>query len=51
MEECPNCGGDLSGPLRRESTDTRTSPGGKSPPSELVTCPDCNEVVDGFSPH
>ncbi|WP_435178086.1 hypothetical protein [Halorussus sp. AFM4] len=51
MIECPHCGSDLN---RRTNSRQRRSGdplGGKSTGSELVSCPDCDEVIDGFTAH
>jgi len=48
--DCPLCGAELSGVRRR--TDSATSPmGPKSPAVEVVECPNCGEVIDGFRSH
>jgi len=51
MQECPYCGSDLNGSVRLTPTRTGETPGSKSTKSELVTCPDCDEIIDGFTPH
>jgi hypothetical protein len=51
MQECPYCGSNLNGPVGRDTTRNGDATGGKSPSSELVSCPDCDEVIDGFTPH
>ena len=51
MHDCPSCGFELNRPTRRVESRTNASPGGKSTGAELVTCPDCGAVIDGFSAH
>jgi DNA-directed RNA polymerase subunit RPC12/RpoP len=56
MHECPYCGSDLrgSGTVRRtRSSGARKtgSPGRKDTEAAEVSCPDCDGVIDGFSPH
>jgi len=51
MNDCPYCGFELNRPTRRIESRTNPGPGGKSTGAELVTCPDCGEVIDGFSAH
>lgn len=51
MNDCPYCGFELNRPTHRVENRTNPGPGGKSTGSELVTCPDCGEVIDGFSAH
>lgn len=51
MIECPHCGSELN---RQAKTQTRRNDkplGGKSTGSELVSCPDCDEMIDGFTAH
>ncbi|MFB6136017.1 MAG: hypothetical protein ABEJ04_04590 [Halobacteriaceae archaeon] len=51
MEDCPHCGSGLQGSVRMESTRNETEVGGKSRQTDLVTCPDCGQVIDGFTEH
>lgn len=51
MYECPYCGSELNRPTRRVPSRTPAGPGRKSTGNELVTCPDCSGVIDGFSFH
>lgn len=51
MNDCPYCGFELNRPTHRVESRTNHSPGGKSTGAEMVTCPDCGEVIDGFSSH
>lgn len=51
MQECPYCSYNLNGLTRRKITRTNEDPGGKSTGNELVTCPDCDGVIDGFTSH
>lgn len=51
LHECPLCGAEIEAPVERK-TDAAGSPmGPKSPNVELVVCPNCNEVIDGFRAH
>jgi hypothetical protein len=52
LSSCPHCQSKLEdggGARRAERGDTGT--GGKSTEQEIVSCPDCGRVIDGFSPH
>ena len=51
MYDCPNCGFELNRPTRRVESRTNAIPGGKSTGAELVACPDCGQIIDGFSAH
>jgi len=56
MNECPYCGSELRGSAGERRTRTsgarkRGSPGGKNTEASLVSCPDCDGVIDGYSPH
>jgi len=51
MEECPHCGFELNRATHRVVSRTNAAPGGKSTGTELVTCPECGAVIDGFSAH
>lgn len=51
MYECPYCGSDLNGSTRQRETRGQGEPGRKSTAAELVSCPDCDGVIDGFSAH
>ncbi|GAB3686041.1 hypothetical protein GCM10028857_17470 [Salinarchaeum chitinilyticum] len=56
MNECPYCGSDLlgNGTVRQtRSSGARKSgnPGAKETGASLVSCPDCDGVIDGYSPH
>lgn len=51
MEECPYCAADLNGPTHRITNRTDADPGRKSPGQELVSCPNCGGVIDGFTAH
>ncbi len=51
MEECPYCGSELNGAVQRTPIRAGPSAGHKSTEAELVSCPDCDEVIDGFTPH
>ncbi|WP_168216290.1 hypothetical protein [Halorussus halobius] len=51
MMECPHCGSELN---RRTNSRTHRNGdplGGKSTGSELVACPDCDGMIDGFTAH
>jgi len=50
QHDCPLCGAELTGVHRR--TESASSPmGPKSPAVEVVVCPDCEAVIDGFRSH
>ena len=51
MNECPHCGSDLSRRTNSKTLRNGDPLGGKSPGAELVSCPDCDGVIDGFSAH
>jgi hypothetical protein len=51
MQECPYCGSNLNGPVGMNTKRNSPATGGKSTNSELVSCPDCDEVIDGFAAH
>lgn len=51
MNECPFCGSDLQSRPGTRPTRQDGQPGAKSTENELVSCPDCDEVIDGFSAH
>lgn len=51
MQDCYYCGHELNGPTARQTTRSNTNPGQKSTGMEIVTCPDCGRVIDGFSEH
>lgn len=51
MEECPYCGSELNGTANVHQTRSGQPVGRKSTGSDLVSCPDCDEVIDGFSAH
>jgi hypothetical protein len=51
MQECPFCGSDLQRRPRTLETRQGNPIGGKSTADALITCPDCDEVIDGFSAH
>lgn len=51
MQECPYCDSDLQGSTKVTIERGDSGPGQKSVGSELVACPDCDEVIDGFSAH
>lgn len=49
--ECPLCGSEIQDPVARETNTAGSPMGPKSPDVELVVCPDCDEVIDGFCAH
>jgi len=51
MQECPYCGSDLHGRAGIQETRGGNPLGRKSTGSELVSCPDCGGVIDGFASH
>lgn len=56
MNECPYCSSELKGiggvsRTREGSSNDGAAPGGKNTGAELVSCPDCGEVIDGYTPH
>lgn len=51
MQECPFCGSDLIGDTGVQQTRGGDPLGSKSTGSDLVSCPDCDEVIDGFTAH
>jgi endogenous inhibitor of DNA gyrase (YacG/DUF329 family) len=51
MRECPHCGSELERPASTRSERGDADPGGKSTETEVVNCPDCDRVIDGFTPH
>jgi len=56
MLECPYCGSELRGSstvIRSRSGDAGSPgrPGRKETGASLVACPDCDGVIDGYSPH
>ena len=55
MNECPYCCSDLlgNGTVRqtRSGAQSGANPGGKETGASLVSCPDCDGVIDGYSPH
>jgi len=51
MNECPYCGSELNGAVRREPKRSGQPAGQKSTTAELVSCPECDEVIDGFTAH
>ena len=51
MNDCPYCGFELNRPTHRVESRTNAGPGAKSTGAELINCPDCGEVIDGFSAH
>jgi len=48
---CPHCGADLQRSTHRNQRRTDSGVGRKSLGHELVSCPECGGVVDGFSAH
>lgn len=51
MQECPFCGSDLIGSASIHETRGGDPLGSKSTGDALVSCPDCDEVIDGFVAH
>lgn len=51
MQECPYCGSDLMGSSAIRESRGGDPLGSKSTGSSLVSCPDCDEVIDGFAAH
>lgn len=51
MEECPYCGSDLNGRTNIQTTRAGDPLGGKSTGTEMISCPDCDGVIDGFTSH
>jgi DNA-directed RNA polymerase subunit RPC12/RpoP len=51
MIECPHCGSDLNRPTSSQTLRNGDPLGDKSTGSELVSCPDCDSVIDGFTAH
>jgi hypothetical protein len=51
MQECPYCGSDLMGSAAIHEKRGGDPLGPKSPGDALVSCPDCDEVIDGFAAH
>lgn len=51
MEECPFCGSDLMGTAGVRTTRGGDPLGPKTHGAALVSCPDCGEVIDGFTAH
>ena len=51
MEECPYCHFDLSRGGNSLTTRSGDPIGAKSTGTELVSCPDCDGVIDGFTAH
>jgi uncharacterized protein with PIN domain len=51
MKECPYCGSELNGAVSREEKRSGPPAGHKSTSAQLVSCPDCDGVIDGFTPH
>ena len=51
MRRCPYCDSALTGPPQREQKRTNSEPGKKNTGAELIYCPDCGGVIDGFSAH
>lgn len=51
MQECPFCGSDLMGTAPIRETRGGDPLGSKSTGDALVSCPDCDEVIDGFTAH
>lgn len=51
MYTCPYCDSALDGNPSRQVKRTNQTPGHKDTGSELVSCPDCDRVIDGFAGH
>ncbi len=51
MQECPYCNSDLRRGGQSQTTRTGDPTGHKSTGTELVSCPDCGNVIDGFTAH
>ena len=51
MDACPYCQFELNGPANRQTRRNDVETGGKSTGDELVTCPNCGGVIDGFAAH
>lgn len=51
MRSCPCCGASLQAPPQRERKRTDAEPGRKNTGHELIHCPDCERVIDGFTAH
>jgi len=56
MYECPYCGSELRGSgtvrqTRSSGAGPAGSSGAKDTGASLVSCPDCDGVIDGYSPH
>ncbi|MFC7046304.1 hypothetical protein ACFQH6_13595 [Halobacteriaceae archaeon GCM10025711] len=51
MEQCPYCGSDLIGSTNVQPRRPDGDLGSKTTGAELVTCPDCGNVIDGFTSH
>jgi len=51
MNECPHCGFALDRKARFQDQRGDGAVGNKSTASEIVSCPDCDGVIDGFSAH
>lgn len=51
MNECPYCQFELNRPAHRRNNRTNATPGRKSSGQELVVCPDCGGIIDGFTDH
>ena len=51
MENCPYCDSELNGRAGIQPRRGGKGVGRKSTGSELVSCPDCGGVIDGFTSH
>ena len=51
MNQCPYCSSDLRRLGTRQTTRSGDPIGNKSTGTELVSCPDCGGVIDGFTAH
>lgn len=51
MQACPYCDAELNGPTHRFQNRATADPSASRSEQELVACPDCGGVIDGFSSH
>jgi hypothetical protein len=47
MQRCPHCGSDLTSGMTPDRTGLETD--GPATAARLVTCPDCEGPIDGYS--
>lgn len=51
MDNCPYCEATLNSPPTRERNRVNQKPGYRTTGIELIFCPECSRIIDGFTDH